>query len=70
SMRHRFFIALIFCSTVAFSQKTLLKYWVTPWLNNKEAAVSLTLDDWMSSQINNAIPILMQTGFKTTFFVR
>jgi peptidoglycan/xylan/chitin deacetylase (PgdA/CDA1 family) len=68
-MRCKVFLVLIFCSTAAFSQKTLLKYRVTPWLNNKDAAVSLTLDDWMSSQINNAIPMLLQKGFSATFFV-
>ncbi|MEP7230194.1 MAG: polysaccharide deacetylase family protein [Ginsengibacter sp.] len=68
-MRYRFSLALMLCSTAAFSQSRLLNYRVTPWLNNKDAAVSLTLDDWMISQINTAIPMLMQKGFSATFFV-
>ncbi|MEP7279897.1 MAG: polysaccharide deacetylase family protein [Bacteroidota bacterium] len=63
-------LAAVAMSAILFSQNYTVKYRVTPWLNNKDAAVSLTLDDWMSSQINNAIPMLMQKKFSATFFVK
>jgi len=62
------FFGLIGSST-AFSQNTSLNYRVTPWLDNKAAAVSLTFDDWMISQVQNAIPILTREKIRATFFV-
>lgn len=68
-MRCIIFIAVLLSSTTTFSQNRSVKYRVTPWLYNKDAAVSLTFDDWMSSQINNAFPMLMKMKFSATLFV-
>jgi len=38
------------------------------WPNNARAAISLTYDDGMASQIENAIPILKKYNLKATFF--
>lgn len=37
--------------------------------NGRKAAVSLTFDDFLPSQIDNAIPLLNQAGLPGTFFV-
>jgi peptidoglycan/xylan/chitin deacetylase (PgdA/CDA1 family) len=39
------------------------------WPNNAKAAVSLTYDDALNSQLDNAIPVLDQYGFKGTFYL-
>jgi len=42
---------------------------ITPWRENKPAAVSLTFDDGYYSQYEKAVPALNAHGFKGTFFI-
>ena len=39
------------------------------WPNNKAAAVSLTYDDGLNSQLENAVPALERRGLRATFFL-
>src|SRR5579871_3888906 len=39
------------------------------WQNGAKAAVSLTYDDGLDSQLANAAPALASAGFKATFFL-
>ena len=39
------------------------------WPNGAEAAVSLTYDDTLTSQLDNALPALDEQGLKMTFFL-
>src|SRR5438309_814860 len=39
------------------------------WPGGAKAAVSLTYDDGLNSQIDNAVPELDRHGFKATFFL-
>jgi hypothetical protein len=39
------------------------------WPNGAEAAVSLTYDDTLTSQLDNALPAIDQQGLKMTFFL-
>jgi peptidoglycan-N-acetylglucosamine deacetylase len=41
----------------------------TPWPQNRTAAISLTFDDAMQTQLDNAGPILKKHGLTGTFFV-
>jgi peptidoglycan/xylan/chitin deacetylase (PgdA/CDA1 family) len=41
----------------------------TEWPNGAKAAVVLTYDDALTSQLDHAIPLLDQSGFKATFFL-
>lgn len=41
----------------------------TPWPEGKQAAVSLTYDDGLDSQLKYALPALEQRGFRATFFL-
>ena len=42
---------------------------VALWQGDKKGAVSITFDDGLSSQVNNAFPILKQRGLKATFYI-
>ncbi len=42
---------------------------ITPWRENKPAALSLTFDDGYYSQYEKALPALNARGFKGTFFI-
>jgi peptidoglycan-N-acetylglucosamine deacetylase len=42
---------------------------VTPWPQDRTAAISLTFDDAMQTQLDNAGPILKKHGLRGTFFV-
>jgi peptidoglycan/xylan/chitin deacetylase (PgdA/CDA1 family) len=60
--------AFIICN--CFAQKAQrLHYTIAPWFNNKKAAVTLTFDDGPPGQYHVALPLLIQHGFKSTFFV-
>lgn len=39
------------------------------WPKHKKAAIVLTYDDALPSQLNNAVPQLKRAGFKATFFL-
>ena len=42
---------------------------ISPWLNGYAGALSLTFDDGGRSQLEKAIPIMNDLGFKGTFYV-
>jgi peptidoglycan/xylan/chitin deacetylase (PgdA/CDA1 family) len=42
---------------------------VALWQGDKKGAVSMTFDDGMISQFNNALPLLQAHGLKATFFI-
>jgi len=42
---------------------------ITPWRENKPAALSFTFDDGYASQYEKALPALNERGFKGTFFI-
>ncbi|TAH27710.1 MAG: T9SS C-terminal target domain-containing protein [Cytophagales bacterium] len=50
--------------------QTTLEYSVTPWLNNKRGALSLTFDDNIKGQYTTAIPTMNEPkyGFRGTFY--
>lgn len=39
------------------------------WPKNRKAAIVLTYDDALRSQLNNAVPQLLKSGLKATFFL-
>ena len=41
----------------------------TQWPNGTKAAVVLTYDDALTSQLDHAVPVLDAVGFKATFFL-
>src|ERR671932_697519 len=41
----------------------------TNWPNGAKAAVVLTYDDALDSQLDHAVPVLDAAGFKATFFL-
>src|ERR1041385_8393947 len=41
----------------------------TKWPNGAKAAVVLTYDDALPSQLDHAVPVLDAAGFKATFFL-
>lgn len=47
----------------------MLKAQQVHWPQHKKAAIVLTYDDALKSQLNNAVPQLKQAGFKATFFL-
>lgn len=59
-----FFILL----NTGFTQ-TSINYIISKWLNNKEAAVSLTFDDLLPSQLNIATPYLDSKNIDATLFI-
>ncbi|RYU92130.1 hypothetical protein EWM62_01425 [Mucilaginibacter terrigena] len=63
-------ILSVFVSLNGFAQKAnKLDYTIAPWFNNKKAAVTLTFDDGPRGQYYVALPLLIEHGFKSTFFV-
>ncbi|HEY9534999.1 MAG TPA: polysaccharide deacetylase family protein [Mucilaginibacter sp.] len=48
---------------------TAAKAQVVHWPKNKKAAIILTYDDALRSQLNNAVPQLEKAGLKATFFL-
>jgi peptidoglycan/xylan/chitin deacetylase (PgdA/CDA1 family) len=65
-----FLLILIATGPWSFSQ-TKLEYTIAPWQGNKKAAVSVSFDDCMPSQFENAIPVLNAANRKipATFFL-
>lgn len=63
-------LLLGFISISCLAQKrNRLDYTIAPWFNNKKAAVTLTFDDGLHGQYYIALPLIVQYGFKSTFFV-
>ena len=54
-----------FTATSSASDETL----VCLWQSDKKGAVSMTFDDGLTNQKQNAFPILQEHGFKATFFI-
>ena len=64
--RNVFFFAvfLFLGGTVVFAQKAEKRFW-----NGKRAAVVLTYDDALNSQLDHVIPLLDSLGLKATFYL-
>jgi hypothetical protein len=63
---HLLFLSIIFFTCrVSFAQE----YTLANWLDNREAAVSLTFDDWSLGQQILAVPELNKRQIKATFFI-
>jgi len=58
------FLALAFGAVCAVSAQA-----GTKWPNGAKAAVVLTYDDALNSQLDHAVPVLDATGLKATFFL-
>ncbi len=65
------FALLIICTLKGYTQPAQLQYTISKWQGNKAAAVSVTFDDCMPSQFENAIPVLNDASRKipATFFL-
>jgi hypothetical protein len=65
------FALLIISTITGYAQSTDLHYKVAKWPGNKAAAVTVTFDDCMPSQFENAIPVLNDASRKitATFFL-
>jgi peptidoglycan/xylan/chitin deacetylase (PgdA/CDA1 family) len=61
-------IFFIVVGNLAFAQ-TSLRYRVTPWSDNKKAAVTVTLDDDCDGQFTYGVPIMNARNIKGTFFI-
>ncbi len=63
-------LAIFLIVSMLTNAQTKLSYSVTPWLDNKRGAVSLTFDDNIKGQYNTALPIMndVKYGFRGTFF--
>lgn len=62
------FLGIVFDCLSAYSQPEP-EYSISPWFENKKAAVSITFDDNESGQFSHAVPIMNEKGIKATFFV-
>ncbi|MEO5890088.1 MAG: polysaccharide deacetylase family protein [Ferruginibacter sp.] len=68
--KYSFAICLILLNlSFCIGQTQQIIYTISPWPDNKKAAVSLTFDDGISGQFTIAVPLLNDHGFKATFFV-
>ena len=65
------FLLLLSSTAIVRAQKAGLNYEIARWQGNKQAAVSITLDDCIPSQFENAIPVLNDPFRKisVTFFL-
>ena len=61
--------ALAIAATLLSHAETLSAPTVAPWQGGRQSAISLTFDDAMASQLDNAAPILKKHGLHGTFFV-
>jgi peptidoglycan/xylan/chitin deacetylase (PgdA/CDA1 family) len=66
-VRRRFVAALI--ATSVFSGLAASATAKTVWPGGAKAAVILTYDDALDSQLNHVVPVLDAAGFKATFFL-
>ena len=44
-------------------------FWLSRYQGNKSAALSFTFDDGIRSQLDVAVPLINELGFKSTFFI-
>ncbi|HEY7533141.1 MAG TPA: polysaccharide deacetylase family protein, partial [Nitrospiraceae bacterium] len=58
-------IGLLFPLQLASAQD----HQITPWRDNRAGAVSLTFDDGLPSQVEDAVPVLNARNLKASFFV-
>jgi peptidoglycan/xylan/chitin deacetylase (PgdA/CDA1 family) len=63
SIRASLLIYLIFINNFAIAETKF------SWPNNTKAAVSLSYDDALNSQLDNALPALIQHNLKATFYL-
>ena len=69
SMKYCFIVITYFAASAALAQQVPPKVTVAQWPGDRLAAISLTFDDAMSSQLDNAGPILKKHHVNGTFFV-
>ena len=62
-------IAFVFSVMLGFLPITKAETSVALWQGDKQGAVSITFDDGLPSQFDNAFPLLQQHGLKGTFFI-
>ena len=67
--RRRFITGLGAMSVVLVAAPVLARKAVWAWPDGKRAAVSLTYDDGLDSQLDNVAPQLDEFGLKATFFL-
>lgn len=49
--------------------QTSLSYRITPWMDNKSAAVSITFDDNCDGQFTHALPVMKSRNIRGTYFI-
>ena len=54
--------ALLLTPVVAYAQQV-------HWPQKRKAAIVLTYDDGLHSQLNNVVPALLKSGIKATFYL-
>ena len=69
SMKYCFIVITFFAASAALAQQVPPNVTVAQWPGDRLAAISLTFDDAMSSQLDNAGPILKKHHVNGTFFV-
>ena len=69
SMKYCFIVITFFAASAALAEQVPPKVTVAQWPGDRLAAISLTFDDAMSSQLDNAGPILKKHHVNGTFFV-
>jgi peptidoglycan/xylan/chitin deacetylase (PgdA/CDA1 family) len=62
------FSLLFICSEILFGQSNP-GYRITNWLDNKKAAVCVTLDDGCDGQFKYALPAMNAKNIRSTFFI-
>jgi peptidoglycan/xylan/chitin deacetylase (PgdA/CDA1 family) len=70
-MRIYFLLAITLCSSLVsgFAQSTAPSVSITRWPQDRAAAISLTFDDGINTDLDQAGPILKKHHLKGTFFV-
>lgn len=66
-MKNLNFFIFLLISTTIFAQNKKFSVEITPWYQNKQAAVSISFDDASYTQYQYAFPVLKKYGFKATF---
>lgn len=64
-----FFLSLLLLISTLFLNVDALAKTQFKWPNNAKAAVSLSYDDALNSQLDNALPALIQHQIKATFYL-
>ena len=62
-------LSLFLLSTACYAENKVLSVTITDWLNDKNAALSITFDDGTQDQILYGIPLLKQYQLNATFYL-